>query len=194
MSKRYPAIAAGLLTAAALASGGTLPMPTVAAEPTGKVVVFDAKAEATSFKQVSGQPPRPQTGAIFGPGVLKVTFVTISPDEVLRADDVDPATRTGTLIIRHTDRYQSKTATHPDSTGVWQPDSFNVDYTIVVVIAPPQQLRVTFIGELSDGTGVFAGATGVLSGYMNQVPSSDPAVNLALEGRGGGEIHFASSA
>ena len=48
------------------------------------------------------------------------------------------------------------------------PDSFSVEYTIVAVKLPPHQVRVAFEGPLSEGTGIFAGATGVINGHARR--------------------------
>jgi hypothetical protein len=161
--------------------------------PNEKVIVFEAKTEFRTFKQVPGQ-ERPETGEITGAGVMNSTFETLPGTIIIYDNEFDSGAGTGLLIIRHTDRYKSKNATHHDSALGTTPDSFEVEYTIVVVIAPPLQTRVTFEGPLSAGTGMFAGATGVLNGHGFRVASSDPDVDLAFEGRVGGEIHLAPGA
>jgi hypothetical protein len=156
-------------------------------------IVFEAKTAFRSFKPVPGQDPKAQTGEITGAGVMNSSFVTLAepPLTTIFDDEFDPVAGTGLIVIRHTDRYESKNATHLDDSGVKRPDSFEVPYTIVAIIASPQHAEVTFIGPLSAGTGMFSGATGVLYGHANQVASSDPAIDRAFDGRIGGNVHFA---
>jgi hypothetical protein len=189
MSNKPRVIGLRLLTVARAVGAFVSPRPAAAASSKVKTIVFEANTKFRTFKQVPGQDARPETGEITGAGVMNSSFETITDNEILLNDGFDFDTLTGTIVLRHTDRYKSKNSTHVDSTGVTHPDSFDVRYTIVGVGVVPQHLRVTFNGQLSEGTGMFAGATGVLNGHGNQVASSDPEVALAFEGKVGGEIN-----
>jgi len=152
------------------------------------VIMFEGDTVFRTFKPVPGE-DHPETGEIFNAGIMDSAFVTVTPTDTLFGD-FNRETSTGIAGLRHIDRYESKNTSHVDG-GVLVPDSFSVEYTIVVVGLPPQQPRVTFDGPLSYGTGIFAGATGVINGHARRVNSPDPAVASAFEGTVSGEIRLA---
>jgi hypothetical protein len=154
------------------------------------VIIFEGDTAFRTFQQVPGQ-ARPETGEIFNAGIMDSAFVTVTPlPTPILLGDFNGATLTGIAVLRHTDRYESKNTSHVED-GAMVADSFSVEYTIVVVGLPPQQVRVTFDGPLSEGTGIFAGATGVLNGHARRVNSQDPIVASAFEGKVSGEVRMA---
>jgi hypothetical protein len=154
------------------------------------VIIFEGDTVFRTFKQVPGQ-SRPETGEIFNAGIMDSAFVTVTPlPTPVLFGEFNGATSTGIVVLRHTDRYESKNTSHVED-GAMVPDSFSVEYTIVVVGEPPQQVRVTFDGPLCEGTGIFAGATGVFNGHARRVNSPDPAVASAFEGTVSGEVRLA---
>jgi hypothetical protein len=152
------------------------------------VIIFEGDTVFRTFEQVPNE-ARPETGEIFNAGVMDSAYVTVTPTPILLGQ-FDAATSTGLAVVRHPDKYESKITSHVEN-GAMVPDSFSVEYTMVVVGVPPQQVRVAFEGPLSDGTGIFAGGTGVINGHARRVNSQDPAVASAFEGRVSGEIRLA---
>jgi hypothetical protein len=157
----------------------------VAKDDQEEVVIFNAPGGFQRLKEIPGEPQPPQTGEIRDTGLLSCTMVTLPGDETLLHSKA-PELR----VIRHTDRFQSRTLSHVDSVGLTQPDTFDVVITVVLMPSTENNARVTFIGPVSAGTGIFHGATGVVSGYAAQVAPKDAAVAYAFEGEMGGEIHF----
>jgi hypothetical protein len=152
------------------------------------VIIFEGDTVFRTFKRVPEE-AHPETGEIFNAGIMDSAYATVTNAQVLLGQ-FDPATSTGIEVLRHTDKYESKHTSHVEN-GAMVPDSFNVEYTMVVVGVPPQQVRVTFAGPLLEGTGIFAGATGVVTGHARRVNSPDTAVASAFEGKVGGEIRLA---
>jgi hypothetical protein len=162
-------------------------MGPVEASPKGKEIFFEAN---TTFQRLVPQPDGTQpaqTGEITGAGILNSTFVTDHS-----TDNFPPPVNNET-VGSHTDKYVSKTSTHVDPDGVTRPDSFNVKYTIVVLFPDATRTAtwVTFQGQMSDGTGIFAGATGVFSGHAHSVQPPPSGVQYAFQGEVGGEVHLA---
>jgi hypothetical protein len=152
------------------------------------VVIFEGDTAFRTFREVPGAGTPPQTGEIFNAGIMDSSFITVTDTPTLFGE-FDRETSTGIAILRHTDRYQSKNTSHVEN-GRMVADKFSVEYTIVVVGLPPQQLRVSFNGPLSEGTGIFAEATGVINGHARRVNSPDPAVRSAFEGTISGEVRM----
>lgn len=97
----------------------------------------------------------------------------------------------GAFVINHKDLFTSATLTHRDATGRRVPDTMSDDLTVTVILENGLY-RSTFIGVLSDGTGVFSGATGYYMGVGTQVatpPGGDPTA-LYFAGTIGGELRL----
>jgi len=123
----------------------------------------------------TGRSPGPageiEVGENHDAGLLNGTFeVTESTFETTSMN--------GAFIINHKDVITSATLTHRDATGNRVHDSIKDDLTVTVILENGLY-RSTFIGLLSDGTGVFTGATGYYMGVGTQVPTpsgGDPTV------------------
>ena len=70
------------------------------------VIIFEGDTVFRTFKQVPDQ-PRPETGEIFNAGIMDSAFVTVTSTPILLGEFIG-APSTGTAVVRHTDRYESK--------------------------------------------------------------------------------------
>ena len=172
----------------------------VADNPQPTVFVFNVPVEFHRLNAGPCQAQPAQTGEIKRAGPMNSVFVTDhDTDTYLSLDSAHFAELPGVQLFRHVDKYQSTTYTHVDSEGKTRPDSYSVEYTIVLMIPnpeinPPLKSRVTFAGSMFDGTGIYEGATGVLNGYAYEVTPPDGGVAFSFKGRQGGEVHFAPGA
>jgi hypothetical protein len=136
----------------------------------------------------TGRAPGPageiEVGENHDAGLLNGTFV-------VNVSTFEFTTLNGAFIINHQDVLTSATHTHRDATGKSVPDTIKADLTVTVILENGLY-RSTFIGMLSDGTGVFTGATGYYMGLGTQVatpPGGDPTA-LYFSGTIGGELRL----
>ena len=144
-----------------------------AADKQGKVLAIHGKFT------IQRLPGETQTGEITGAGLLNSTFVLLEEEVITRYDSA--------RFVKHVDKYFSKTHTHVDPTGARVPDTF-IATNFITAITEGGLARFAFVGEISEGTGIFEGATGYVTGFGTQVESLTA---FFAEGTQGGEIRFA---
>jgi hypothetical protein len=159
-------------------------LPPADASARDKVIYF----EGNGTVQRRLPPGSPQTGDLTGAGIMNSTFQTVSDDTTIFPDPE----RDNESMSTHIDRYESTTSTHVDPDGKTRRDSFNVTYTVVLLApdATRTSYWVTFQGPMSDGTGIFAGATGVFNGHAHSVQPVPDGLQYLLRGKVGGEVHL----